>query len=178
MGRARAAGRARTGRRAVGDLRAVGRAVPRQVHRNRSRHGDLGPRRPGDEPRRQGQDARCAGRQVVKSIEYAARRHGRAAAGHGPVAAAPDPVQRRRRHRVVDGVRRQVRPTRCRRGPVSGDAAAGQVLEGEHVTVEINTVFQQLVTRARQDRSRQAERDARRDLARRSTAAARSSARR
>ena len=81
-----------------------------------------------------------------------------------PVAAASDSGQRRRRHRLVDGVRREVRRAECRpqtrrRRPLQ----AGQVLDGEHVTVEINTVFEQLVSVLSQDRSRQAQRDARRD---------------
>ena len=45
----------------------------------------------------------------VASIEIAARRQGGPAPGDGPVAAAPHSRQRARRHRVVDGVRRQVR---------------------------------------------------------------------
>ena len=57
------------------------------------------------------------------------------------------PGERRRRHHVVDGVRRQVRATgRRRRTRPRRSCTPGQVIQGQHVTVEINTVFQQLVT--------------------------------
>ncbi len=59
-------------------------------------------------------------------------------------------VQRRRRHHVVDGVRRQVRRARRAARPV-GDSrcSQGPGARRQHVTVEINTVFQQLDLGAR-----------------------------
>ncbi len=45
----------------------------------------------------------------VSSIEDEIRRHGGAASGDGSLPAPSHPVQRERRHRIVDGVRREVR---------------------------------------------------------------------
>ena len=55
----------------------------------------------------------------VSSIEAAARRHGCPPPGDGSESQLhliPSNVERR--HRVVDGVRREVRPARCAAGPL------------------------------------------------------------
>ena len=145
---------------------------------HRPGHRDVRPRRPGDEPRRQGQDARRPGRPGRLDRDRA-RRQGRAAPGDGSRAAAaasrptcsstsPPP-----RCSAPSSWSSWRRPTRRRRRcrPVRS-------LDAEHVTVEINTVFQQLVDRCstRSTRRSSTRRSAR--SRRRSTAAARSSARR
>ena len=96
-----------------------------------------------------------------------------------PVAAASHPVQRQRRHRIVDGVRRQVRaswspPT----NPSPQTLRAGQVIQSQHVMVEINTVFQQLVQVLDKIDPAKLNETLGAISQRRSTAAARSSARR
>ena len=75
-----------------------------------------------------------------------ARRHGGAAPGDGSVAAASHPVQRRTStsHR-----RRCSAPSSSSWSPPDDPSPqklrAGQVIQSQHVMVEINTVFQQLV---------------------------------
>ena len=81
----------------------------------------------------------------VASIE-AARRHGRAAPGDGSVAAAPDSGQC-----AVDITSSTVFGAKfVQFVPPAQQSAkrmhAGQVIQGQPVTVEINTVFQQLVS--------------------------------
>ncbi len=57
------------------------------------------------------------------------------------------PANVARRHRLDDGVRREVRPARCRRRiPRRSGCTPARWSDAEHVTVEINTVFQQLVS--------------------------------
>ena len=114
--------------------------VPVTVH--------LGPRRPGDGPRRQGQDARRAGRQGGRRSRTAPDGTAVLHLAMDPIAAAAHPGQRRsstsRRSTVfgakfvqLDAAAGPVRARRC---------TQGQVIQSQHVTVEINTVFQQLVT--------------------------------
>ena len=145
------------------DRRARRRAVPRRLRRNRSGDGDLRPRRSGDEPRRQGQDARRAGGQGRRRSRTA-RRHGRAAPGDGSrsqMQLIPSNVLVDIASTTVFGAKfvQLVPPP----DPSPQQLRAGQVIQSQHVTVEINTVFQQLVERAGQDRAREAQRDARRD---------------
>mgnify|MGYP003693635025 CR=1 FL=1 len=52
-----------------------------------------------------------------------------------------------RRHRLLDGVRRKVRCSLdAAKDPQRRNCAPGQVIQSQHVMVEINTVFQQLVS--------------------------------
>ena len=128
------------------DRRAGRRPVPGQLHRNRSGDGDLGSRRPGDEPRRQGEDARRPGRQGVVH-RVATRRHGGPAPGDGSRRSCisfPSNVDVDIASSTVFGAKfvELVAPA----NPSAEKLHDGQVIQSQHVTVEINTVFQQLVT--------------------------------
>ena len=89
------------------DFRLGGGSVSGLLHRNRAGDRDLATSRPGHEPGRQGQDARRAGGQG-RLDRIAAQRPSGHSLGDGPVAVALHSRQRAGRHRVIDGVRREV----------------------------------------------------------------------
>jgi len=54
--------------------------------------------------------------------------------------------QRPCRHRLDDRFRREVRAVRLSRQPAPESLRAGQVVDAQHVMVEVNTVFEQLTS--------------------------------
>ena len=98
----------------------------------------------------------------VDSIEAAAQRRGRHSPGDGSVAAECDTRQRARRHRVDDGVRRQVRPIRHPAGPVAGIAARRPGARRPARDGRDQHRLRATHIGAVDDRARQAQRDARR----------------
>ena len=163
---------------AILDRRALGRVVPRQLHQNRSGDRDLRSRRPGDEPRRQGQDARRRGRQGRLDRDLAPTARRPCTWRWIPTQLTPHPAQRHRRHRLDRRCSAPSSSSSCRRRTRHRRGCTpGQVLRRRARHRRDQHRLPATDLGARQDRPGQAQRDARCDRQRRSTAAARSSAR-
>ena len=127
-------------------LRRRGGSVPGRLHQERAGHRRVAARRLGDEPGRQSEDARRGGGQGRLDRSAAERRS----------RPAPCDATRRRCISFRPMCSSTSRRRRCSapsssswcRPPIPRAARCtpDQVLEGKHVTVEINTVFQQLTS--------------------------------